>query len=70
LIFETKKYLYLDEWEILYPSKCLFISELPKRRERGESLPKDYTKNEIILIVAKNYPAGIEEPDLREILRD
>lgn len=41
-----------------------------KRRKQGERFPVGYIKNQILLIVCQHYPKGIEEPDLREILRE
>jgi len=43
---------------------------MPKnRRKQGERFPKGYIKNQILLIVCQHFPKGIEEPDLRDILR-
>lgn len=41
-----------------------------KRRKQGESFPVGYIKNQILLIACQHYPKGIEEPVLREILRE
>jgi len=41
-----------------------------KRRKQGERFPKDYIKNQILLIACQHFPKGIEEPDLRDTLRE
>lgn len=39
------------------------------KRKRGEKYPLGFIKNQIILEVARKYPSGIDEPDLRRILK-
>jgi len=41
-----------------------------KRRKQGEGFPKGYIKDQILLIACQNFPKGIEEPELRDILRE
>lgn len=41
-----------------------------KRRKPGQREEKGKTKRRIILIISNHYPKGIEEPDLRDILRE
>lgn len=40
-----------------------------KRRKQGQREPIGLTKRRILLIIANHHPEGIEEADLREILR-
>ena len=39
------------------------------KRKQGERFAKGYIKNQILLIACQHFPKGIEEPDLREVLR-
>jgi len=44
---------------------------MPRRkRKQGERFEKGYIKNQILLIACQNFPKGIEEPDLRDTLRE
>ncbi len=41
-----------------------------KKRKQGERQPFGYTKRKILLLVLDRYPKDIEEPELRDILRE
>jgi hypothetical protein len=40
------------------------------KRERGKGYPEGFAKRKIVLIISKDFPKGVNEPDLRDILRD
>jgi hypothetical protein len=41
-----------------------------KRRKQGEKFKEGFIKKKIVLIIASHFPKGINEPELRDILRD
>ncbi len=43
---------------------------LRKKRERGKGFQPGFIKKKIVLIIAKQFPKGMKEPDLRDTLRE
>lgn len=45
-------------------------SMIKERRKQGQRFPQGYIKNQILLIACQHFPKGIEEPILRDSLRE
>ena len=48
----------------------MVFKPLKKRRKRGEKYPEGFIKRKIACTIAQRFPDGIEEPVLRDTLRD